>query len=420
MTEIPKLNEGAHASPVLAGYRDQMAAIMADVTDDDGNISSLDEEQRKSFDTLAGLATKEIQTLNEAHNIELEKANDMARLESLNFIPETEAIEKSAFKVGTNDYNQPAPGLDELAKAFAARPAQAPSLGDMFVKSESYQAATGGGEIVKGAPIGVDTGVLMKTLLTSPTVGSTVRLQDSTKTWFGLLDAITMLPVGRDTIISHQYTFNTMAAAEVAEGAAKPETALTVTTATLTPKKVAHNLPITAEALADHPRMRALVDTIMVGGVKQGLEALIATDLAAWTGLATSSFNTDMTTSLLDGKVAAMDYGTPNGILIGTTDYTTLALAGAAADNNYPGPFGPATFTVWGLPVYPTSALPSGFAYVGDLSQIVWNERTPIQLAVGWVNTQFTENEVTLLAEARGMLDVMHNLAVVKTDIVTP
>lgn len=413
------LADGATPTPLLTSYREQMKTIMSGADAGDGG-PTLTDDARAKFDALAELHDLEVRRINDAHGTDVEKSRDLERMKSLAVLTKSDDITvRTAFETDTSELNKSAAGLEFLAALEKGRSAAPVDLGAAFVKSESYQAATRTGEVIKGANIGVDTGVMVKTLVTSPTVGSTASVRSEVQTIHRLLDAVTILPTGRDTIVSHRYTFNTNAAAVVAEGTPKPESALTVTTVTLTPSKIAHFLPITAEALADHPRMQAMINSILVNGLRNAIESKIATDLAAWSGLATTAFDTDVVTSILAGKVAAMEYGMPNGILMSTSDYQALALLKGTANDHYisPGPFGPANFTVWGLPVFPCSALADGFVYVGDLSQIVWNERTPIQLAVGWTGTQFIENEVTILCEQRGMLDVMHNLQVVKADI---
>ena len=126
-----------------------------------------------------------------------------------------------------------------------------------------------------------------------------------------------------------------------------------------------------------------------------------------------------MSVSILKGKTAANEYTLANGVLIANTDYEALALTAGTANDHYiaPGPFGPATFTLWGLPVFPNSSIAAGFAYVGDMASLIWEEVWPVRTATGWTGTQFTENEVTLLAETRGMLNVLNNLHIVKTDL---
>jgi HK97 family phage major capsid protein len=227
-----------------------------------------------------------------------------------------------------------------------------------------------------------------------------------------------VLPSSSDTQLSHRYLL-TNNAAEVAEGVGKAESALVVTTATLTPKKVAHFIPTTAEAVSDHPRMRALIDSELTDGVISAVESLIATDLAAWTGLATQAYSNSVVETILKAKTAANEYTAADGILMANSDYEALALTAGTANDHYiaPGPFGPAMFTLWGLPVYPTSSVAAGFAYVGRMASLVWNEVWPIRTATGWTGTQFTENEITVLCETRGMLDVTNNLHIVKADL---
>lgn len=321
--------------------------------------------------------------------------------------------------------------IDGAKMAFEAEPeakpvtpaaAAAKSLGESFVSSKAYAAdlAAGAVDIAKAKAGGYksDEGVGLKTLLTSPTTSTQASVRAIEIFIPRLMDLVTVMPSSSDLILSHRYSI-TSAAAETAAGASKPEAALTVASVTITPKKVAVSLPVIMEALTDHPRMRVTIDELLTNDVVMAVESLIATDLAAWSGLATTAFDTDMTTSILKGKTASNTYTRSNGILVSDTDYETLALTAAAVGQQLAhGPFGAGQLNIWGLPVYSSGSMADGFAYVGDLSMLVWNEVWPLRTSTGWVAQQFVENELTILAETRGALDVFNNLHITKADLV--
>ena len=58
-----------------------------------------------------------------------------------------------------------------------------------------------------------------------------------------------------------------------------------------------------------------------------------------------------------------------------------------------------------------------GFAYVGDLKQVVWYTSGDVNVSVGTTGTQFIENERTILAETEGITGVVGAAAIIKADL---
>lgn len=72
---------------------------------------------------------------------------------------------------------------------------------------------------------------------------------------------------------------------------------------------------------------------------------------------------------------------------------------------------------IWRTPIVVTSAIASGFAYVGDLKQIKLYTAGGVNVTTGWQDQQFVENKLTILAETEAAAAVRLAAALVKTDL---
>jgi len=302
------------------------------------------------------------------------------------------------------------------------------SPGEAFVKSSAYaglikqfganipnSAAQISGVTVDGA----------KALITSPAelVVDEVRIVSPSHTPLTLADQFTMQQVSNgNTIQFVTGALTTNNAALVAEGAAKPESAITFSTLPVTLEKVAHWVPITTEALADFPYMRSLVDGELVYGVREVAEARVLAAIDGWTGLGTQAFDTDVITTVANAILSASLYGTPTGVLMHPADALALALTREGASGGYlAGPMisrdAGGNLYIDGVRVFRSYGVTQGFAYVGDLSQVIVHYREGVTVSTGWQNTQFIENELTILAEARLGVGIRRGPALVKADL---
>ena len=257
-----------------------------------------------------------------------------------------------------------------------------------------------------------------KALITAPAVGESVRIENTGPNAFRLIDFARVVPTGRDAISVYQLT-STAAAAVTAEGVLKPEGSFTFTKRTLSPEVIAEWVPVTKQALADFNEMRALIDDELADNVLSAIEVEMAADLAATSGLQVQAFDTDAVVSIRRGVQTLNDINKfPNAILMNSTDAADLDLL-KGSDGHYinGGPFGNASGRVWKLPIIPSPVLPQGFAYAGNAGGLVWQEREALSITTGWIDQQLVENEVTILAEARGVTNVRAPFAWAKIDI---
>ena len=77
-----------------------------------------------------------------------------------------------------------------------------------------------------------------------------------------------------------------------------------------------------------------------------------------------------------------------------------------------PGWASPQSSGLWGVKVIPTPALAAGTAIVLDSNQVIVLSREQANVSVGFVNDQFTKNNLTLLSECRGNIGVLDEKAV--------
>lgn len=303
------------------------------------------------------------------------------------------------------------------------------SLGQRFIDSPVMQNLRR--QYPNGIPSGtkvetgsVNLGRISNALLTDPGLTPPLHVIDAPTgvAVMTLMDAITVIDDAPPTIKHYTAAF-TNAAAVVAEGVAKPEATLTWTPVTLNQEVVAHWIPVTNQSLSHNALMRGIIDAFLVNGVRARVQTEIATDLAAWAGLGTQAFSTDLRTTLRRAVTKAQTAGAiigagPISIAISATDAETLDLEQLANIVLSPGEMPQQGNNIWRAPlIVVASGLSSGFAYVGDLKQVVWYTSGDVNVSVGTTGTQFIENERTILAETEGITGVVGAAAIIKADL---
>jgi len=182
-------------------------------------------------------------------------------------------------------------------------------------------------------------------------------------------------------VFMREKTF-TNAAAAVAEGAAKPESAITFESVAEPVRKIAHWLPVTEEMLEDQAQIASYIDARLRLGVQlveddqlingsgvapnllgvlatPGLGAPVAVGVAPAT-VADAIFQQMM-------ALAWSSFLMPDGIVMNTADWAQVAtLKTSTGEYLGGGPFtGPTNPTLWGLPVAVTPVMVMNTALVG-------------------------------------------------------
>jgi HK97 family phage major capsid protein len=203
-------------------------------------------------------------------------------------------------------------------------------------------------------------------------------------TMFRRLVVADLLASGTTTsnaIVYMRETAFTNAATPVAEGAAKPESALTFDQVMEAVAKLAHWLPVTDEMLEDEPTIASYIDARLRLGVQLTEEDQLLNGngtppnlrgLLNRTGLATAIARVDPATNadVIYQQIAAIAntaFIYPDGIVMNPTNWSTTILSKDSTGRYLGGgPFvPPSAATLWGLPVAPTPAIVAGTALVG-------------------------------------------------------
>jgi hypothetical protein len=187
-------------------------------------------------------------------------------------------------------------------------------------------------------------------------------------------------------------------AAVVAEGAAKPEAALTFTPQTAALDTLAHWIQITRQALEDATYMQSLIETKLRSGLFKKMEYDVAA--AILTATLPPAVGADLMSAIRVGVGVVEEAGyNPNAVLLNPADYAALDVAAAAASNS--GPTKTATF--WGLRPVAIKDVPAGQAFVGDFpAGVTMFDRSSTSVFLTDSHQDlFIKNILVILAEAR-------------------
>ena len=231
-----------------------------------------------------------------------------------------------------------------------------------------------------------------------------------------------VLPGRTDSNVVSYYeeTTFTNAAATVAEGGTKPESALAFTERTDTVRKIATWIPATSEFLEDNAGIRSYIEGRLRFMVEREEEdQLLNGDGTApnisgildRSGIQTVSSSNDIeaiyraiTEVRVDGQAE------PTAVVIHPLSWQNIRL-GKDSNGQYfgPGPFAPDTVErIWGLPVRVTPLIAEGTALVGAFRPFaqVFRKGGIRVVASTEHSTYFVENKVAILAEERLALAV--------------
>jgi HK97 family phage major capsid protein len=287
------------------------------------------------------------------------------------------------------------------------------SWGETFIESDAFQSYVGAGTSARvtlpgvleqrhaqwetRAPIDTGDGIVVPYVFTPPTPTFPSPL-------LGVCGHVT---TGSNAVSWVQWAPNPAPAAPVvAEGAAKPEMALTATPMSDTLDTYAHWKEITRQALEDIPQIRSIVESRLRQGIMRALETGIATALgAAAIPAATVPVGGALVEAIRVGMATVQGNGyTPNAVLVDPADAASIDLGIMAGTMGGPSVNG----TLWGLRVVAVPDLPAGTAYVGDFNSAVTvfdRGSTDVYLTDSHADN-FIRNILLLLAEIRALVTV--------------
>lgn len=308
------------------------------------------------------------------------------------------------------------------------------SVGEMIAEAKAFSAWHGAGHsggvtfnlddlfltdmLAKGAAF--DT-VGSKTLM-STTAGyapESVRLPgfvEAVSRPLQLLDIIPIDRTGQPSIKYMEETTRNHAAAEKAEGAAYAESAFAFTEKTSDVRKITDSLPITDEQIEDVQMMQGYVNGRLTFGVRQRLDGQCLVGdgnapnlrgLKNVVGIQTQAKGADPVPDAFFKamtKIRVTGRAIPTHHVMHPTDWQNVRLM-RTADGIYiwgsPSESGPER--MWGLPVAQSDADAAGTGYTGSF-QPAWLslfERQGVEIAIGYVGSQFVEGKRTVRADAR-------------------
>ena len=321
-------------------------------------------------------------------------------------------------KAAADDYARPRrpqfPNSTEPVKPAASQK----SIGQQFVESAEYKAWREGGKPAESKPVMMD--VDLKAVMTTaagwaPQAVRVPRVLESAQAPIDVVDLIPMGTTNQNAYVYMEETTFTNTAAETAEGAAKPEATLVLTERTSAVRKIAVTLPVTDEQLEDVPGIQAYIESRLVYMVRQRLntQILVGDGIAPnllgiinVPGIQTQAKGADPTPDAVYKAMTLIrvnGQAEPSAAVFHPSDWQDIRLL-RTADGIYiwGAPMDAGPERIWGLPVALAQGLTAGTGVVGDFRNFsLLLERSPMSVAIGYVNDDFRRNQRTLRAEIR-------------------
>ena len=322
-------------------------------------------------------------------------------------------------------------GYDQDPANFAPKPGgpdpeeRPKSFGQLFVASNAFKAARSRAGATS-AVLPVSPMNFLRAFNTefttsagfAPETTRTGRVVLSAQREIEVLDAIPMFPTTQAAIVYMEETTFTNNAAERSESGAYAEAALAFTEQSKTVRSIGVSLPVTDEQLADEAGIAAYLDQRLSFMVRQRLDGQClagnGTPPNILGTLNVGSINTqakggdNVPDAVYKGAKAVRVTGRamPTVVFAHPNDWQDVRLL-KTADGVYiwgsPSEAGPAR--IWGLPVVETTAVTENTMVVGDYQRHSGlHMRQDVEVAVGYVNDDFTDGRVTVRAGVRAAL----------------
>lgn len=230
-----------------------------------------------------------------------------------------------------------------------------------------------------------------------------------------VLDIVPGGNTGQAAVVYMEETTRTHASAERNEGAAYAESTFALTERSETVRSIGDSIPVTDEQLEDEQQAQSYLESRLQFGVRQRLDGQLLvgngtapnlTGIVNKSGIQTQAKGTDPTPDAFYKamtKVRVTGRAFPNAHVIHPNDWQEVRLL-RTADGIYiwgnPSESGPER--MWGLRVVQSDALTEGTGVVGDFANFCQLfERKGMEVAVGYVGSQFTEGKRTIRAGLR-------------------
>ncbi len=288
------------------------------------------------------------------------------------------------------------------------------STGAEFVKSDEFLALKE--RKIQSARVEIKNTVLAVN-------GATAFPQNTQSIVPGVFKPLTIrdiLPSGTTNaimVVGMKEASRTNSAAEVLQGAAKPESALTFSQYNVPIETIAHFIKVSNQLLADAPAVVSYIDNFL----RYGLEERIDLQLLKGDGVSpnlsgilkagnftafTPTTGANLVESINKAKYALWALGyAPDTVIVNPANWAAMEMAREGAGTGaylYGAPGTNAGMNPFGLRVVLSANMTLGQFAVGQFarSSMLW-ERQGITVEMGYVNDDFTKNLVTIRAETR-------------------
>jgi len=236
-----------------------------------------------------------------------------------------------------------------------------------------------------------------------------------------LLDILPIAMIGMDTVKYMEETTRIHAAAEANEGAAFAESTFASTERSVPIEKITDSLPVTDEQLEDALMIEGYINARLAFGVRQRLDGQCLNGNGAApnlrgilnvAGIQTQAKGADPVMDAIYKamvKIRLIGRAMPTHSNIHPLDMQDIRLTRTTEGIYIFGsPMDAGPTRLWGLPVVENDALAEGTALVGSFepSWITLFERRGIDIAMGYVGSQFTSGLRTIRADMRAALVV--------------
>ncbi len=249
----------------------------------------------------------------------------------------------------------------------------------------------------------------------APVIRNGVVVESAQRQPVGLIDLLPTTTTTAAAITYMEETTFTNAAAETAEGGAKPESTLVLTERTSNVRKIPVILPVTDEQLADVPQVRGYLENRLPFMVRQRLSAQVITGngtapnlrgLLNVAGIQTQAKGADPVPDAIYKAMVKVMTGTgqamPNGVVINPLNWQEVRLL-RTVDGIYiwgnPSDAGPER--IWGLTVAQDQAITAGTALVADFTMTELAIRQGLTVELGYNADDWAKNQQTFRAEMR-------------------
>jgi HK97 family phage major capsid protein len=310
-----------------------------------------------------------------------------------------------------------ADSIDALSLRTSAREtrsATSQSPGEVFVRSRAYSDYTWSGS---SGRVEIEDFIQKRVALKTTDLGGVPDRFDVTDPhgYLPLSALVNQIQVSRNAIEYIKYTF-TSAVAVVPEGGIKPESTLS---REIVPKALENRaswVEATRALLEDETAIQSLIDDELRYAVSQSIEESIA---AAITGATVPSVTgPDLLSAIRIGIGSIPDGYQANALLLHPSDLAQLDISVMVTAGI--GPDSRAQF--WGLVPVTSNLVTPGEVVLGDFKRGVslWRKNGVQVFLTDSHSSNFIQNLIVILAEARSLADVVRPNALVKASVTPP